>query len=220
MGAALRAAAAIVFNAYLFPRLGGRRLWREEEGRRGQALGILLYPVAVLLLILLFWRRLEVAAATWGILAFGDGMASIVGMTLGARKLPWNPRKSWAGSLAYWLFGGAGGGGPPAVDGARAVRAGLRAGRWRRRRPLFAALLESLPIGLDDNLGVPIVTGVLPARAGARPGALGGAGGRPGAPAPAGDRRRRQRRARPPRLRWRAASAVSGALAGFVLAAR
>ncbi|HZI64780.1 MAG TPA: hypothetical protein VFE44_08365, partial [Thermoanaerobaculia bacterium] len=100
---AVCAAAAIVFNAFLFPRLGGRRLWREEEGRRGQALGILLYPITVLVLIFLFWGRLEVAAATWGILAFGDGMASIAGMTLGARKLPWNPRKSWAGSLAYWL---------------------------------------------------------------------------------------------------------------------
>ena len=43
-----------------------------------------------------------------------------------ARKLPWNPRKSWAGSLAYVLFGTARRGGPAAVDGARALRAGVR----------------------------------------------------------------------------------------------
>ena len=52
---------------------------------------------SLLLLILVFYRRLEIAAGAWGILAFGDGMASIAGMTLGRRKLPWNPRKSWAG---------------------------------------------------------------------------------------------------------------------------
>ena len=37
----------------------------------------------LLLLILFFWPRLEVAAGAWGILAFGDGMASVAGMTLG-----------------------------------------------------------------------------------------------------------------------------------------
>lgn len=158
--AALAALTAILFNAVVLPRIGGRRLWREGEARSGFALGIVLYPVAVLLLIVAFSRRLEVAAATWGILAFGDGMASILGMAIGRRKLPWNPAKSWAGSLAFVLFGGLAAAilllwtAPGRYGFAFAVAIAFAAA-------LFAALLESQPLGLDDNLGVPLVTGVL-----------------------------------------------------------
>jgi uncharacterized protein (TIGR00297 family) len=148
---------ACLFNLLLLPRLGGRRLWRDHEQAAGRSLGILLYPLSVLVLILAFWRRLEVAAAAWGILAFGDGMASVVGMTVGRAKLPWNPRKSWAGSLAYWLFGTAAATAllvwtvPGRVDPRFALAAAAAA-------TLLAAALESLPQGLDDNLGVPMVT--------------------------------------------------------------
>jgi dolichol kinase len=102
---AVAAAAALCMNLFVLPRVGGRRLWREAEHAAGSSIGIVLYPLAVLLMVLIFWRRLEVAAASWGILAFGDGMASVVGMALGRRKLPWNPRKSWMGTFAYVLFG-------------------------------------------------------------------------------------------------------------------
>ena len=102
---AMLALTALLFNLFLFPRIGGRKLYREHEHAAGSSIGIVLYPLAVLILILVFWKRLEVAAATWGILAFGDGMASIAGMTLGRTKLPWNPRKSWAGTIAYAFFG-------------------------------------------------------------------------------------------------------------------
>lgn len=151
---------AVVFNFALLPRLGGRALWRAHEADRGHALGILLYPVAVLLLILVFWRRLEVAAAVWGILAFGDGMASLAGMAFGTRKLPWNPRKSWVGSGAYVLFG---------TVGAAVLLQWTAPGRYAAAfawavalaAALFAAALESMPHGLDDNLGVPLVAGLL-----------------------------------------------------------
>lgn len=151
---------AIVHNAFLFPLYGGRKLWRAGETERGMALGIVLYPVAVLLLLLLFWTRLEVAAATWGILAFGDGMAGVVGQAVGAgNPLPWNPRKSWAGSLAYLVFGGA---------AAFALLQWTAPGRYSTGFALaiafavaaFAAALESQAQGLDDNLGVPLVTGL------------------------------------------------------------
>ncbi len=160
-GAVACALAAVVHNAFLFPLYGGRRLWRAGESDRGYALGIVLYPISVLLLLLLFWTRLEVAAAVWGILAFGDGMAAIVGQTLGrSNPLPWNPAKSWAGSFAYLLFGGA---------GAFALLQWTAPGRYEAGFALaiaaaaagFAAALESLPQGLDDNLGVPLVTALL-----------------------------------------------------------
>lgn len=159
-GAVICAVFAIVHNLFVFPLYGGKRLWRAHESERGQALGIVLYPIAVLLLLLFFRNHLEVAAAAWGILAFGDGMASLVGMSLGrSNPLPWNPRKSWAGTLAYTLFGGA---------GAAVLLLWTAPGRYALAfalaiafaTALFAALLESQPQGLDDNLGVPLVAGL------------------------------------------------------------
>src|SRR5215510_8449969 len=91
------AAGAFLHNWLLLPRYGGKALWREEEQARGYARGILLYPLAVLALVLFFHDDLWMAAALWGILAFGDGMASLVGQAVGGPRLPWNERKGWAG---------------------------------------------------------------------------------------------------------------------------
>jgi uncharacterized protein (TIGR00297 family) len=87
-------------------------------------------------------------------------MASLVGMALGGRRLPWNPRKSWAGSAAYALFGTAG-----------AVTLLLWTAPGRYELPfalavgaataLLGAFVESLPQGLDDNLSVPLLAGLL-----------------------------------------------------------
>lgn len=157
---AVLAAAALANNLFLLPRIGGKKLWREKELASGSSIGIILYPLCVLLLILIFGQvRLEVAAAAWGILAFGDGMASVAGMALGRRKLPWNPHKSWIGSLAYVIFGTAAAAAllqwtaPGEYTWAFALGAGFAAA-------LLAALLESVPQGLDDNLGVPLVSGL------------------------------------------------------------
>jgi uncharacterized protein (TIGR00297 family) len=152
----LLALSALAFNLFLLPRIGGRDLWRDHEHDKGSALGIILYPLTVLLLVLLFWKHLEIAAAGWGILAFGDGMASVVGISLGRTRLPWNPRKSWAGSLAYAAFG---------TVAATGLLLSTAPGRYT---PLFAlsicfaatllaAGMESLPQGLDDNLAVPLL---------------------------------------------------------------
>lgn len=165
---AVLAAVALASNLFVLPRVGGKRLWRESELATGSSIGIILYPLCVLLLILIYWQRLEVAAASWGILAFGDGMASVAGMALGRRKLPWNPHKSWIGSLAYVVFG--------------TVAAAVLL-QWTARplepadapwpyswtfalavsfvAALVAALLESIPQGLDDNLGVPLVSSLV-----------------------------------------------------------
>jgi uncharacterized protein (TIGR00297 family) len=161
--AALVALVAVLANLFLLPKLGGKALWRAEESKRGMSLGIVLYPFAVLILILLFWRHLEIAAAIWGILAFGDGMASLVGMTLGRAKLPWNPYKSWAGSLAYWLFG--------SLASSLLYLWTLRHLGGEADLPfilvicaitsLFAAWIESQPQGIDDNISVPILSGAL-----------------------------------------------------------
>ncbi len=158
LGSALAAAAAVLMNLTLLPRVG-RVMWRSHESESGKAPGFVFYPLAVLLLVLAFWRHLEVAAAVWGILAFGDGMASVVGMSLGRAKLPWNPRKSWAGTLAHWIFGTAAATvllqwtAPDHYSLQFALGACALAA-------LLSAILESMPQGLDDNLGVPLVTGL------------------------------------------------------------
>src|SRR4030095_15995577 len=76
-GAALLAAVAVVSNATWIPRLGGGRLMRSGEEKSLLHSGVWLYSLSILILILLFRHRLEVVAAAWGILAFGDGAATL-----------------------------------------------------------------------------------------------------------------------------------------------
>ncbi len=152
--AAIAAGVALVFNAAIFPRVSPHVLRKEERAARF-SVGITLYAATVLLLIITFRRNLPIAAAGWGFLAFGDGFASILGMTLGGPRLPWNARKSVTGFLGYLVFGFLG--------------ASFLYGFVASRVPsvwelgcLFAAALagaavESLPSELDDNILPPLV---------------------------------------------------------------
>ena len=153
-GAALCALAALAFNLLVLPRLGGRALFRPDDRARGYPVGILLYPLVVLVLVLLFRGRLDLAAAGWGFLAFGDGFATLAGLALGGPRLPWNGAKRWSGLAGYVLFGSAG----------AAALASFVAGRSPSPAEVVAfflaglagALVESLPCELDDNLVPPL----------------------------------------------------------------
>lgn len=154
--AALLAVVALVFNVFLLPRIGGRALYRPADVTRGFPVGILLYPLAVLLLILSFPHRLDLAAAAWGILAAGDGAATLVGQSVRSRRLPWNDEKSIAGTIAFFIAGSIAGvvlewwtapsiaPRPPAVFVFTAPIAAAA----------VAALIESVAIRLDDNISV------------------------------------------------------------------
>jgi uncharacterized protein (TIGR00297 family) len=181
-GAALAAAGlACLFNVFVLPRATPFFL-RREEGERGFSLGIALYPLVVLFLLLLFRRNLPVAAAGWGYLAFGDGFASICGMTLGGPRLPWNSQKTFSGFFGYLFFGVLGASflfgvlssRVPSLSELICLFAGALAG----------AAIESLPSELDDNVLPPLVgAAVLACLLGTRGGwadAL-GAGALPGA---------------------------------------
>lgn len=152
--AALAAGAAFLFNATIFPRVLPYFL-RREEGERRFTVGITLYAATVLLLLITFRRNLPFAAAGWGYLAFGDGFASLVGMTLGGPRLPWNAKKSFAGSFAFVVFGFLGASflygflsfRVPSSSELICLFAGALAG----------AAIESLPSELDDNVLPPLV---------------------------------------------------------------
>lgn len=153
------ASAALLFNWFILPRIGGRSLYREADHARGYPLGILLYPFVVLLLILLFRSHLDLVAAVWGVLAAGDGAATLVGRRVPGRRLPWNVEKTVAGTTAFIVCG-------------TIVSAGLgwfvsaRVGTPLSLETLLpwllmaviatsvAALVETIPVRLDDNVSV------------------------------------------------------------------
>jgi uncharacterized protein (TIGR00297 family) len=172
--AALMALTAFAFNWIVLPRIGGRRMWRDPEHGAGYPLGILLYPLSVLGVILVL-REPWMVAAVWGVLAAGDGFASIVGQAVGGPRLPWNARKGWAGFLAFVAFGTLGAG----LLVAWTLRVPLSS--WSSPRILAmvvplavgCALVESMPTTLDDNLTIPLAgAGLLPLIAAAQPSLL------------------------------------------------
>lgn len=162
--AAACALAALLFNAIVLPRVGGRALYRPGDHARGYPAGILIYPLSVLLLILAFPARPDIVAAAWGVLAAGDGTATLIGTRFGRTTLPWNREKTWVGTAAFAVGG--------AVAGAflawwtAAALAPPPDLRFLIGAPvaaaLVAALVETIPVRLDDNLSTPLTAaGVL-----------------------------------------------------------
>jgi uncharacterized protein (TIGR00297 family) len=154
--ALLFALAAVAHNLFILPRVMGKYIARHT---RGWDVGIILYPVMVFLLILLFRDQESIAGAAWATLAFGDGFATIFGIVLGGPKLPWNRDKSWAGFAGFILAG---------VPAAYAALKFL--GAPQTALPLLlvvvsavtvAAVVESLSIGLDDNVSVATVSAAM-----------------------------------------------------------
>src|SRR5262249_61232198 len=130
----------------------------------GFPLGILLYPLAVLLLILLFPSRLDIAGAGWAILALGDGTATLVGRAAASGRwgslqgaLGWNPDKTIAGTTAFIVCGALGG---------IAIAWWVRPAVTPPPAPAFTILAppapaaaarvpRTAPARLDDNISVP-----------------------------------------------------------------
>ena len=151
----------VVFNAWLWPRfLGGRRVWRDNQGYDP---GVVLYPT-VLFVLLLLTRRLDIVAAVWGLLAIGDGAATVCGRLYGqGRPLPWNTTKSWPGFFGFLLFGGV----AASIVLVWTNHRLLALGEIDTVRPaallvsggflaaLVGALVESQAQDLDDNLTAP-----------------------------------------------------------------
>ncbi len=161
--AAVMATSALVFNLFVLPRVGGRALYRPVDAARGYPPGILLYPLAVLLLVLVFPTRPDIVAAAWGILACGDGFATLAGQRIAGAPLPWNRGKTVAGTIAFAAAGGV-----AAVLLARWTAPAVQPPpdpRFLLWAPLaaasVAALVETIPVRLDDNISVPAAAAVV-----------------------------------------------------------
>jgi dolichol kinase len=130
-------------------------LYRHFEKKYSE--GGVLYFLVLLVLILIF--PLPVVAASWAILAWGDGAATLVGQNFKAKELPWNKKKSYAGSIAFVIFGTLGAfillkWMLPDMSGNAALLVGLKA-------TLIAALVESLPLKLNDNVSVALASALV-----------------------------------------------------------
>ncbi|KAL1532097.1 phytol kinase [Salvia divinorum] len=78
----------------------------SREGKPEELLGGPLYYVLVLILCaVVFWRDSPVGMVSLSMMCAGDGIADIMGRRFGSMKLPYNPLKSWAGSISMFLFG-------------------------------------------------------------------------------------------------------------------
>ena len=127
--------------------------------------GPLYYVVVLVFSTVLFWRDSPVGVMVLAMMCGGDGIADIVGRRFGSTKLPYNPGKSWAGSIAMFLFG--------FLVSYGCLWYFSRMGFYQLDTKgtllrlavvsLAATVVESLPVStkLDDNVTVPLTTVVV-----------------------------------------------------------
>jgi len=130
---------------------------REEVKQTSPGKGTFRFFMGVLGAMLIFGSALNAPFFVVGsgilVLALGDSMSTLAGKRLGTRKLPYNRDKSVEGTLAgvayalvgvllyLTLFQG--------VATSEAVKLALAAS-------VAGMLVESLPLGIDDNLTIPL----------------------------------------------------------------
>ncbi|KAF2953131.1 probable phytol kinase 2, chloroplastic [Oryza sativa Japonica Group] len=123
--------------------------------------GPLYYATTITFATSIFWRTSPIAIALICNLCAGDGIADIVGRRLGQEKLPYNPNKSYAGSIAMALAGFM-----ASIGYMHYFQSfGFIEESWSLAFGFLvvsvtAALVESHPISthLDDNLTVPLTS--------------------------------------------------------------
>lgn len=138
-------------------------LWRyktiRRTGEQSELAAVFGYSVSVLATLLLFPKHAELGMLVLCVLAFGDGMATTIGLLLRGPRLPWNQDKSWAGTLAFVGFGGYLASlaywaeSQPRAGWPIALTCGFAAA-------IVAAIAESLPSRVNDNVRVGIASAV------------------------------------------------------------
>jgi dolichol kinase len=161
--AVICALAAVAYGLFGSQRLN-RAGVREDEAARGYSPGKLFYALSVLALVLIFRERMHITAGAWAVMALGDGASNLAGRAWGRKKIPWSETKTWVGGITFFLVSWAGafllvvwtavGKGIvlPPMSSVLAICAGAS---------VFAALVESLPWRLDDNITTPAAAAVV-----------------------------------------------------------
>ncbi|CAO2823387.1 unnamed protein product [Amaranthus hypochondriacus] len=134
-----------------------------REGKPEELLrGPLYYVLILALCAIVFWRESPIGLLSVAMMSGGDGVADIIGRKFGTLKIPYNPKKSWAGSISMFAFG-------------FLVSIGMlyyfsTLGYFQldwsttaKRVAIvsfIATVVESLPIAelIDDNISVPLVS--------------------------------------------------------------
>jgi len=132
----------------------------SRTGDRREILkGPLYYGIVFIVITILYWLNTPVGIVALMIMCGGDGIADVVGRRYGRIKLPWNKKKSWAGSLGVFLGGWllsafilsifivAGVFNPPLISNFLGLS--LVA--------LACTIIESLPFEDIDNITVPLI---------------------------------------------------------------
>ncbi|MBI5051494.1 hypothetical protein HZC08_01920 [Candidatus Micrarchaeota archaeon] len=117
----------------------------ERPNVRFPGYGSAWYAVGVLLMTVFLQDPSKIAAGII-VLGIGDGLSTIVGLNYGKNKIPYNPKKSVEGSLAFFLS---------------SLLSYFFIGPSALLLAFISTLIESLPIELDDNLSIPIVVTVI-----------------------------------------------------------
>jgi len=127
--------------------------------------GPLYYGLVFIVCTIVFWRQSPAGILALMMMCGGDGLADIVGRRWGRHKLPLNPEKSWAGSMA--MFGASVLGGWVALwlfSALGYVQLQVSLGQAAIATVLIAAaatVVEALPYQDIDNLTLPLVVLVL-----------------------------------------------------------
>lgn len=138
-------------------------LWKfktiRRTGEQSELGAVFGYAVSTLLTLLLFPEHAELGMLVLCVLAFGDGMATTCGLLFLGPRLPWNHEKTWSGLTAFVVFGGL------ASSLAYWAESQPRAMTWQAlvcgiSAASLAAIAESLPSRINDNVRVGIVAAV------------------------------------------------------------
>lgn len=154
---------AVVLATSIYRRF--RMIARHEELDDG-TVAVFGYAGSVLAAVLLFPAHIELGLTVLGIVAFGDGSATLGGLLLDGPRLPWNREKTWAGLLTFLLIGTPMAAlifwgepyhnpealGTPVAFSTALICAGAAV--------LASAISESLPSRVNDNLRVGVTAAV------------------------------------------------------------
>ncbi len=130
-----------------------RQLYRSHEAVLST--GAVSYFL-VLIIASLFFAP-EIVVASWAVLAFGDGSATLAGSAIKSRQLWWNSNKSIVGFCVFIVAATIVSGAAVAWYTPHSIFSAIKIAA---QVALIAAMVESLPWKIDDNIAVGITAAV------------------------------------------------------------